>query len=77
MSDKAETRMTDHVAEDSAEALPSFWAYMPATVEALRARGGSATARELLDDVPARMGLSDAQQAIPHDPENDGRSEVA
>src|SRR5438093_6813124 len=78
MSDSAKTRAEFQAPEGTTAAeIPSFWAYMPATVDALRARGGSATVQQLLEDVPARMGLSDAQQAVQHDPENEGQTEVA
>ena len=56
--------------------VPSFWAYMPATIEALRARSGSATVQDLLEDVPARMGLTPEQRAVPHDSETSGQTEV-
>jgi hypothetical protein len=78
VSDSAKTEAESQAADGMAPPdIPSFWAYMPATVEALQARGGSATIQELLEDVPGRMGLTEAQRAVPHDTENDGQTEVA
>jgi hypothetical protein len=69
----------DHEAqrvEDLKNTIPSYWEYIPVTVEVLRKRGGSATVSELVAEVPAHMRLTPEQQAVPHDPAVPGRSEV-
>src|SRR3954449_10106280 len=46
--------------------LPPFEAYFPATVQAMKARGGSATIEEMEEDVAKIKNLSEQQLAIPH-----------
>ena len=50
----------------TAPAVPSYDAYMWPILERLRARGGSMTNNEMLDDVSAYMGLSEEVRAAPH-----------
>lgn len=47
-------------------AVPTYDAYMWPIVERLRARGRSMTNEEMLDDVSAHMGLSEAVRSVPH-----------
>lgn len=47
-------------------AVPSYDAYMWPIVERLKARGGSMTNNEMLDDVSAFMGLPEDVRAAPH-----------
>ncbi len=49
-----------------APAVPSYDAYMWPIVERLRAHGRSMTNEEMLDDVSAYMGLSEAVRSVPH-----------
>jgi restriction system protein len=46
--------------------LPTFDACMWPLVERLRTSGGSMTIAEMADDIPAAMGLTDAQRAVSH-----------
>lgn len=50
----------------SRSVLPTFVDYFVPTVQALKARGGSATIEELEEDVAALMRLSDQARAEPH-----------
>jgi restriction system protein len=50
--------------------LPPLSDYFVPTVDALKARGGSATIEELEEDVAEALGLSEQARAIPH---GDGR----
>lgn len=50
----------------TAPAVPSYDAYMWPIVERLRAHGRSMTNEEMLDDVSAHMGLSEAVRSVPH-----------
>ena len=54
--------------------LPSYHTYLLPVVEQLRARGGSMTIEEMVDDVATAMKLTDAQRAVEHGVT--GRSEV-
>ncbi|WP_395444557.1 restriction endonuclease [Caulobacter sp. UC70_42] len=58
----------------TAPAVPSYDAYMWPIVERLRAHGRSMTNEEMLDDVSAHMGLSEAVRSAPHG--NSGQTEV-
>jgi restriction system protein len=55
--------------------LPSFDKYYPFVVEAMKARGGSATIEEMEEDVAALMKLPEDLLAIPH--KNSSRSQFA
>lgn len=57
-----------------APAVPSYDAYMWPIVERLRAHGRSMTIEEMLDDVSAHMGLSEAVRSAPHG--SSGQTEV-
>lgn len=46
--------------------LPAFQLYFWPAIEAMRAKGGSATIEEMEDDVATRMDLSEELLAIPH-----------
>lgn len=47
-------------------AVPAYDTYMWPIVERLRAHGRSMTNEEMLDDVSAHMGLSEAVRSVPH-----------
>ena len=55
--------------------LPSYDKYFPFVVEAMKARGGSATIEEMEEDVAALMKLPEDLLAIPH--KNSSRSQFA
>lgn len=55
-------------------AVPSYDTYMWPIVERLRAHGRSMTNEEMLDDVSAHMGLSEAVRSVPHG--TSGQTEV-
>jgi restriction system protein len=55
--------------------LPSYDKYFPFVVEAMKARGGSATIEEMEEDVAALMKLPEDLLAVPH--KNSSRSQFA
>jgi len=57
--------------------IPTFTEYMQPTIDVLKERDGQATIQELVDLVPARMGLRTEQISQPHDPAKGDQSEVA
>lgn len=58
----------------TAPVVPTYDTYMWPIVERLRAHGRSMTNEEMLDDVSAHMGLSEAVRSVPHG--SSGRTEV-
>jgi MoxR-like ATPase len=57
--------------------IPPFWQLMAPIVEFLRERGGEATIDELDEGVVERMGLSEAQRKVIHDPERGSQTAIS
>src|SRR5690606_21485243 len=57
--------------------VPQYWQMMASIVTALQERGSEATIDELDAEVAQRLGLSEAQQTVVHDPERGSQTEVS